>query len=490
MRDLAQFFGRFHPLLVHFPIGLLLLAAVLDLAGRLRARRGSTSAGATWRAATGPLLAAGAVMAVLSAVAGTLLGNSGGYGGGTYTRHMWLGYAVAASAVLASVTWIPAGRSVAWNRVHGTVLALTAILLVAAGHLGGTLARGDGYLMAYAPAPLKALLGSSQAAAAPGPKNPREVVIFDELIQPVLQTHCTACHGENKADGELRLDSFEELRKGGSHGAVITPGQATASEIVRRIHLPPTHKDAMPPAGRKAPAPGDALLLRWWIDQGADPKATLADAEIAPDVQLVLEGRLGPISFGGPVLPPVDVPAAPADAIAAVERAGFGVSPVADGSPFLDVHATNARARVGDAQVELLAPIARQVLWLDLGGTAVTDAAMPAVARLPHLTRLHLQRTAITDAGLAHLKGLAHLEYLNLYGTRVTDEGLNALSGLAALRQLYVWQTSVTEEGAGRLRTSLPRLVVDLGGADSASPEESQTEGSSTASASEPSTAR
>ncbi|MBK5297077.1 MAG: hypothetical protein JJE40_07970, partial [Vicinamibacteria bacterium] len=36
MTDLAQFAGRFHPLLVHFPIALLLLAALLRLIeGRL-----------------------------------------------------------------------------------------------------------------------------------------------------------------------------------------------------------------------------------------------------------------------------------------------------------------------------------------------------------------------------------------------------------------------------------------------------------------------
>ena len=57
-------------------------------------------------------------------------------------------------------------------------------------------------------------------------------------------------------------------------------------------------------------------------------------------------------------------------------------------------------------------------MWLDLGGTAVTDAGLESVGRLAHVVRLDLSRTAVSDAGLAHLGDLAYLESLNLYGTR------------------------------------------------------------------------
>ena len=56
-------------------------------------------------------------------------------------------------------------------------------------------------------------------------------------------------------------------------------------------------------------------------------------------------------------------------------------------------------------------------------GTPTTDEAAGAIAGLPNLTRLHLNRTRMGDAGLARLGSLQQLEYLNLYGTRVTDAG-------------------------------------------------------------------
>jgi len=85
------------------------------------------------------------------------------------------------------------------------------------------------------------------------------------------------------------------------------------------------------------------------------------------------------------------------------------------------------------------------------------------VARLPNLTRLHLDRTSVTDDGLAQLQSLTQLEYLNLYGTKVTDAGMGHLAKLANLRQLYVWRTKVTPEAIARLQSQVPRLVVNDG---------------------------
>jgi uncharacterized membrane protein len=71
MADLPLFLGRFHPLLVHLPIGILIVAALLEIAGRWSGR-------AALSVAAGPVLVAGAFTALLSAGAGYLLGHTGG----------------------------------------------------------------------------------------------------------------------------------------------------------------------------------------------------------------------------------------------------------------------------------------------------------------------------------------------------------------------------------------------------------------------------
>src|SRR5689334_18206775 len=89
----SQFFGRFHPLVVHFPIALVLLAAALECAGFFRGTK-------HLQASAGFVLALAAVSAVAAILLGWLLARSGGYDGALVTRHMWGGVLLAALLLL------------------------------------------------------------------------------------------------------------------------------------------------------------------------------------------------------------------------------------------------------------------------------------------------------------------------------------------------------------------------------------------------------
>jgi hypothetical protein len=265
--------------------------------------------------------------------------------------------------------------------------------------------------------------------------------------------------------GGLRLDTADGVSKGGDNGRVIAAGRAAASELVRRIYLPATHEDAMPPKGHRSLSPADAALVRWWVEGGARFDSTLEDAEVPPEVLATIEAVAGPLQRGGPTMPAIAVAEASPEAIAAVKAEGFSIARIADGRPFLHVHSTNAASRITDASLRALAGVAPQVLWLDLGSTHVSNDGLLEVARLPNLTRLHLQHTGVGDGGVTRLAGLQRLEYLNLYATAITDEGLMALSSLKRLRSVYVWETAVTPSGVSRLQAALPRVTIDTGAA-------------------------
>jgi uncharacterized membrane protein len=471
--EAAEFAGRFHPLLVHFPIALLALAGALELwrAWRRRTAAGDdpTAPAARTNPVT-PLVALGAVSALLAAGAGYLLGTRGGYSGPTYDQHFVSGLTLAAIASLAAgASWLR-DRSPGRMRLRLARLLLlaTMVVLTAASHLGATLTHGDGYLADHAPASIRRLLGliPARSGGAPPAVPAEQAVVYPTLVAPLLREHCVACHGAAKAEGGLRLDTPDGLRKGGDDGPAIVPSRASASEIVRRVWLPAGHEDAMPPKGRRPLSASDASILRWWVDSGATFDGKLADLEVPGEIVPALEASLGPLSRGGPTIPPVSLaPPAPA-ALAAIRDRGVFIEPIADASPFLQVRLSGRNEGQDNARVESLRPVARHVLWLDASGTAITDASFDAVAALPHLTRLNISRTATTDAGLAKLSPLAHLEYLNLYGTAVTDAGLAHLAACARLRRLYVWQTAVTPEGVQRLRAALPRVDAFLGAAD------------------------
>jgi uncharacterized membrane protein len=456
--DAAAFAGRFHPLLVHFPIALLVLAGLVELAA---ARRGDRS---PWLlAARLPLLGLAAVAAVAAAGVGLLLGTSGGYAGATYDRHLLLGVATAIGAVVTAFAARRRARTGGGQVFVRVCLLVTLAVLTAGGHLGATLTHGEGYLTEHAPAPLRALLAAlvgAPADAAPAPVGPPDQAqVYGTLVQPVLRKHCVSCHAAGAPRGRLALDTPEGIRAGGEHGAVLTGGPPLASELVRRVFLPVEHPDVMPPRGQPAIGAADAALLRWWVEHGASFDQPLAEFELAPEVRPAIEARLGPVVRGGPTLPTVTLPPLDPARLAAARALGIDVRPIADGSPWLEARLAPASGSA-DAAVASLVPVAGHVLWLTVAGSAVTDAACATIARLPNLTRLDVSRTAIGDAGLAALGTPAQLETLNLYGTQVTDAGLAGLAALPRLRRVYVWQTGVTEAGLGRLQAVAPKLDV------------------------------
>jgi uncharacterized membrane protein len=474
VNELTLFLGRFHPLLVHFPIALLVLAGVCELCawwGRRRRSSGVLNAQASPALAaladsTGSVLSLGAVSAVAAAGAGYLLGGSGGYGGPTFVWHERLGVAVATGAVLTWCAWILAPRSrhrELTTTVYRTLLVTTVIVIALAGHLGATLTHGEGYLAEHAPAAISGWLGGGAGAATvPVAGRPDQAIAYSTVVQPILARRCVNCHGPDRAEGKLRLDAIEGIRKGGEDGPAIVAGRAADSEMIRRIWLPLSHKDAMPPGGRHSVTVSEAAVLRWWIDQGAPADKKLGELEITAEVEPVIEAVVGVVTRGGPSLPDVDVGPPDRQAVAAAARLGVSVVPLGAGNHFIELHCTNANA-FGDSELAALRPLAPQAVWLNLGGTRITDAGLSTVAQFKNLTRLHLNRTAVSDRGLPQLAGLQRLEYLNLYGTGVSDAGLESLAALKRLRTLYVWQTSVSDSGLERLRSALPRLQADSG---------------------------
>lgn len=67
---------------------------------------------------------------------------------------------------------------------------------------------------------------------------------FETHIRPLLHTKCVKCHGENKQEGGLRLDSAEGLQAGGESGPSVTagqPGESLLMEAVRyeSLEMPP-----------------------------------------------------------------------------------------------------------------------------------------------------------------------------------------------------------------------------------------------------------
>ncbi len=90
---------------------------------------------------------------------------------------------------------------------------------------------------------------------------------FARDVAPIFAKYCAGCHNGTDREGELSLESFAELKKGGEKGAVIVPGRADASLMIRA--LKGEVEPAMPPEDNPHPSDKEVELLKLWIDGGA-----------------------------------------------------------------------------------------------------------------------------------------------------------------------------------------------------------------------------
>ena len=94
--DLVLFLGRFHPVLVHLPIGGLVLLGLLELLAKWSRLKGAAQNNRL-------LLGLVAAASIVAAVFGWMLSQAGGYDAQLLPWHKWAGFVFAAACTL---TWL------------------------------------------------------------------------------------------------------------------------------------------------------------------------------------------------------------------------------------------------------------------------------------------------------------------------------------------------------------------------------------------------
>lgn len=411
--DWQQFLGRFHPLAVHLPIGFLLLVPILEIAGAFRP---------ALREAAGFVLSLAFAGSVLALTLGMLLAYGSGDTGSLVTRHMAGGIAVTIGLLvctLARPLWLQRSLPIAYP----ALLVCMMPLLLWTADQGGSITYGSNYLTTYMPASFKRL---TMLGATPSPAS-----FYAMHINPIFDSNCVTCHGAAKTSGGLRLDSFDLVMRGGKDGPVIIAGDPEKSQLLRRVTLPPDHKQFMPAEGRPPLRPEEISWLKAWIQQGASPTvATLAGISTGDQRP---ELPLQPVGDYSSLMPEIrQMQQAQGAKLIQVS------SKPEDG---LILFTVNAAASFGDAQLAQFQKFAPYIVEAELGRTAVTDTSFDTLKQFTHLRALHLEETHITGDGLQKLLPLSQLTYLNLSGTKVTEESVRPLNSIKSLRHIYLYNT-------------------------------------------------
>lgn len=458
--DFVLFLGRFHPLVVHLPIGFLFFSFILEMTGRFTKNKNISSA-------IPIALLSASISALLACILGYMLSLSGDYEESMLNTHFWLGIG---TTIITFIAWhISSGRfkSHRLNKLkpHTSTLALSLILVSVTGHYGGNLTHGSDYLLKYAP------FSKNERVELKPVSNVKEAAIYDYLVAPIFENKCSSCHNPSKKKGGLSLIDTTSIKKGGKNGEVIVAGQLSKSELMHRILMDSKDEDFMPPEGKTPLTDEEITILSYWIENGnSDFQTKIGEIETPTEVISIASKMLGIKDITGRsevALPQVSKPNK--EVIDEIAAEGFKVRELVFESNLYEIVLQSTSIPNGTTaelgpKLKKLQLIKENILWLSLNGNSIEDEYLDGFAQFTNLQKLDLGNNPITDIGVSKLTTLSNLRGLNLYKTKITAKSLDYFSQMENLRRAYVWGTAISKNNVEKLKSNekTANLVIGL----------------------------
>ena len=253
------FIGRFHPIILHLPIGGLAALFVMEIINSYRPQLNLDSACSI-------LLWFSVITVIPSAILGFVLASSGNYDDELLNLHKWLGWLTALVCV-----WLLYFNSKS-KKTYRVFLYTNVIFLLFAGHFGGQLTHGKDYLTKYMPISMKKVLNIDDE---------RNYLVVDRKIdslstgatyytnqiKPIIENYCYKCHGQEKQKGDMRFDNIDWDMVNGFDAEKW-------NMMLNEINL-----GEMPPSDELQLSEDDRRILVDWITENLDKAAEAKETD-------------------------------------------------------------------------------------------------------------------------------------------------------------------------------------------------------------------
>ena len=415
---LLQITGRLHPMLLHFPIVLLIGYGVLLVLPLKTLREQPIYASLT----DGVLLLA-LFSTSLTALGGLFLSREEGYDRDDLLWHKWGGVALTLFVFIIYVY----RRQIAAHSTFRTATAIAAFSgILFTGHQGAIITHGQDFLLA------PVFTAEKEPAV-----SIEEAEVFAHLVQPVLEAKCVSCHNVSKAKGELIMETVEALKKGGKSGKLWDLSDPELGLLIQRIHLPLDAKKHMPPQGKPQLTDEEQTVLYHWVKGGSLFDQRIAALAVTDTLRLLAE-RI----FSSRDVNEYDFTAVSDKTVASLNNSNRVLYPLAEGSPALAVNFYNKEFFSEKALSELLV-VKEQLVEMDLSRMPVTDQHMSIIRQFSQLRKLSLNFTSVSGKALPLLQSLSNLQTLSLAGTQIEKKDLVALEKIGSLKRAVIWNTAI-----------------------------------------------
>ncbi len=429
-----QVAGRMHPMVLHVPIGILILLFVFIIMRNMFTRK-------QFRKVVLVSLIMASLSAAVTALFGFFLSIGGDYGADALQQHKFSGVALSVIAFFLLIWYHSVKKS---EIVFYSSVIFTIMLLVFAGHTGSVLTHGENFVFEPVSNKVEETLTAENAS------------LYTLAVMPVLERKCFSCHNESKAKGKLIMTSVEKFKLGGKNGKVWIEGNPDSSRMIQHIHLPLEHDDHMPPDGKPQLTPFEISLLETWIQSGADFEKKFNEFDQGDSLKLLATSVVNSIGKSAEV-ETYTFKAASTDVIKKMNTPFRTVFPLYQNSPALQADFF-VKESFKLAALEELREIKDQLVVLNLSKMPITDADLKIISQFINLEQLNLNFTSIKGEGLTSLKSLTHLESLSLSGTAVTKEALTELLSLPALTEVFIWNTAIAITAIDEFKKLYPEI--------------------------------
>ena len=408
MFEVLKYLGKFHPVILHLPIGALYFTFILVILEKYLKENFSS-----------PIrigLLFSFVFAVISCFLGYFLSLSGDYGEDILNLHMYLGI----STAIFNGVLLYMHKQNFLKKQFFSAFGFTILLLTVTGHYGGSMTHGEDFLKL--PVAKENLVLNEIDS----------INIYAEVIRPVLDGKCVKCHNQSKSNGKLLLTTSEEILTGGKSGSILTANNAMESHMYSYLTLPMDDKLHMPPRGNSQLKQHEIELIKYWIDSGAS-----FDSYTKIDEEQEFVARNLASFFPKPEIM-VSLPKA--DHLENLQNLNFRLERNSMENNFIE--AKFLGDKIENKHISALLKIKNQLVKLDLSNTDLKDNLLSKLKSLKNLKYLKLNNTNTTDKGLKNIN--KNLESLNLNDTDVSYSGFLSFLEDSSLKNAYLWNTKIT----------------------------------------------
>jgi len=432
--DLLILLGRFHPLIIHLPIGFIALGVLIEMnKNNLKWSKEALQFIFFWASISG----------VFSIITGYFQYQKEGYLWETIQGHLIAGIL---TVILSFTFYLYLKRNLVFKSIKTRFFTFGHILLLTiTGHLGGNITHGEDHLTE----PFNNLVGISSSIEENSIKyydDFAEKPVFKSLIQPLLNDKCVKCHNDKKSKGGLKMHTIESLKQGGKSGYVLNFENPELSEILIRIHLPEEEKKHMPPSSGKQFSREEINILSEWINQGSSFSQKLNEFNIDDNLVNYF------FTTEMPFYPESDLHLPNNDIIKTIQSKNILILPINKGSNLFSISMINS-PDFRDQDLSIFNQIKDNIVNLDLSNSKVTDSIFSDLKTYSNLTVLKLSNTKIKGNSIGQLSLLPNLKRLYLVNSSFQEKFIEDLIKFKNLESVFLFQENTPFKSLSKIPT-------------------------------------